>query len=892
MSQSLLADALAAGASVVTPNNRLARDVAARFDAARRDEGKVAWHAPQSLPWALWVERLRLSALQSHAIPERALTDDGAARELWHAIIEADRRDLLNARGAARHAMDAWALFHAWRQPDESLRAIVARGRGDDPQAFAAWGQRYRERLDALGAIDRVQLQDMLAANAAGVVRDASPPVVLHGFLSMTPQQQRLVAALRAAGMPISEATPPTRAASCRVRTSAPSAALEIGRALGFARERVAADRGARVAVVVANLTERRDEIIALAEEILCPEQLLSLAPDAPRPYGVSLAEALASVPIVACALALIAVASGHVDAALASALVRAPFLPDAQARWTRRAAAERDWRSSGLREVGWPDIVVALRAADPVLHQRFSAAVPPSREARLPREWARAWSDWLDALGWPGTATLNSAQWQARDAWSNALARFAAAGPVTGPLRPAAALETLRILLDETLFQPEAPPAPVQILGSLEAVGLSFDSAWLAGFDAQRWPPATAPNPFLPIAWQHARGIPGAHPNSALAHAREMTRALGSIAGEIVVSHAETIDDAPAVISPLFADWPHADLTPLRAVRLAEASGAVALERIVDDHGPVLAAGTRVRGGAQLFDSQSACPFQAFGRFRLDAEPWAPCPDGLSASERGIVLHAMLTAFWNSVHDHATLAGLSPAELALRVDAAIEAGKAKLPAARWRALPPAIADAEAHRLASTLRAWIVDGELPRPPFVAQAHEQTFDVEVEGIGVRVRVDRIDALQSGGIAIIDYKSGRVVGPTRWFAPRPEGIQLAVYAQAVDGTPGAPIRALAYAKLKAGEIEVSGLADAADTWPALEVAGAASRIPVRDWADARAKLRDALAMLAREVREGNARVSPRRASTCAFCGLQPLCRIRLLDDHASAADASDG
>ena len=891
MSQSLLADALAAGVTVVTPTNRLARDVAARFDAARRAEGKCAWSAPQAVPWTLWLDRLWLSALAQRAVTGRVLLDASAARELWYAVIKSDLRRLLNPRGAARHAMEAWTLFHAWRMPRESLRDVAARAHGDDALAFAAWADVYQKRLDALEAIDPAQVPDIVAAVAPRLAR-TSGRVLLHGFLTMTPQQNRLIAALRAAGVAVDDLPLATRAGARRNRASAPTAALEAAQALAFARARLSADRSARIAIVVANLQERRDEIIALAEEILCPERLLSLAADAPRPYGVSLGEALGSVPIVACALALIALASTDVEATVAAAVVRAPFLPDAATRWAQRATVEREWRGSGRREVGWPDVVAALRTVEPTLHRRFSAAVPPSRAPRLPREWARLWSDWLVALGWPGTSTLTSAQWQARDAWSSAMAQFAATGAVTGALPPAVALETLRALLDETLFQPEAPPAPVQILGSLEAVGLSFDCAWLAGFDALRWPPSVAPSPFLPIAWQYTRGVPRAHPDSALANARELTAALSSLASEVIVSHAEAADDAPSVISPLFADWPRLDIPPdPRAARLTDAADAAVLERIDDDRAPALAAGTYVRGGAQLFESQSACPFQAVARYRLGVEAWAPCPDGLSAAERGIVLHAMLTAFWDDVLDHATLAAFTPAQLTERVDASIEAGKAKLPPARWRALPPAVADAEAHRLAATLQAWIVEGELPRPPFAAQAHEQAIELDVDGVGVRVRVDRIDALESGGIAIVDYKSGRVVSPSRWFASRPEGIQLAVYAQAVEGKGGEPIRALAFAQLKAGEIRVSGLADAHETWPALDVAGETSRVPVQDWANARMQLRDHVAMLAREIREGVARVAPRRPTTCQYCGLQPLCRIRMLDDRAAPADLFD-
>ena len=887
MSQSELVDALADGALVVTPGNRLARDVAMRFDAARVAHGDAAWSSPSVLPWALWLDRLWLASLAAGANDGRVLLEPNTARELWFAIVKSDPSDLLNARGAARHALDAWTMFHGWRTPGETLRSAAARGHGGDVATFASWAEQYQRRLDALAAIDGAQLPDSIA-RAAPALAAALPRIVLRGFLTMTPQQHRLVAALRDAGAAIDDARDTQRTAPRGSRTSCATPARAVARALTFARARVAADPAARVAIVVANLHERRTEVEALAEEILCPERLLALQADAPRPYGISLAEPLAAAPIVACALDLIALACGSVDASVAAALARAPFLPDASTRWTRRADAERSWRRDGRRDVGWSDFVSALGRADPALHDRLVAAVPPTRAARLPRDWARAWSAWLEAIGWPGNATLSSAQWQARDAWSGAVAKFAATGAVRGSVTPTAAFEALRSLLDDTLFQPEAPPAGVQILGSLEAVGLSFDAAWLVGFDAQRWPPAVTPNPFLPLTWQHGRAVPRAHPDAALADARALTHALARIAGDVVVSHAAMIDDAPAVISPLFADWPEVELPALPSARFVDAFATAALERIADGRAPALARGAYVRGGAQLFDSQSACPFQAFARFRLQAEAWRPCPDGLSAAERGTVLHAMLAAFWDDVRDHATLVALAPDALQLRIDAAIRAGKAKLPPARWRALPPAVADSESHRLAATLSAWIEDHERSRMPFTAHANERAIETIIEGVAVKVRIDRIDALPSGGVLIIDYKSGRVVAPARWFAPRPEGIQLAVYAHAVEHGGDERVRGLAFAQLKAGEIDVKGLAEDADVWPALDIASS-SNLPVADFARARALLGDELASLARDVAAGDARVAPRVASTCQYCGLQPLCRIRRLDDGSGGTEA---
>jgi hypothetical protein len=64
-----------------------------------------------------------------------------------------------------------------------------------------------------------------------------------------------------------------------------------------------------------------------------------------------------------------------------------------------------------------------------------------------------------------------------------------------------------------------------------------------------------------------------------------------------------------------------------------------------------------------------------------------------------------------------------------------------------------------------------------------------------------------------------------------------------------------------------------------------------VPARDWTATLATLRAELAVLARELRDGVARVAPRQPSTCQYCGLQPLCRIRLLDDGMASAEASD-
>jgi hypothetical protein len=97
----------------------------------------------------------------------------------------------------------------------------------------------------------------------------------------------------------------------------------------------------------------------------------------------------------------------------------------------------------------------------------------------------------------------------------------------------------------------------------------------------------------------------------------------------------------------------------------------------------------------------------------------------------------------------------------------------------------------------------------------------------------------------------------------------------------------VRALAYARLKAGDIGVLGIAENAQLWPGLRPADTVAA----DWTQARARLREALVRLAGEIRDGVADVAPRAAATCTACGLHALCRIQRLGDGGDAAEERD-
>ena len=888
-----LAAALGPGTTLVTPNNRLARHLVSRYDDSQQAAGRRAWVAGRAVPWQGWLHSLWLDALAAGALQEPwILIAADAAAHLWDRIVAQETSGLLDARGAAAQADDAWTLFHAWRRFDDHFDGWSRAGIGDDAAAFARWAQRYRSALAERGLVDTAQLADRLAAVASQIPAWGTRHIVTVGFIEFTPQQRRLLAALRDAGAAVTEHALPQVANSLRHRVACATPSAELGCALAWARDRALADSNAVIGIVIEDLASRRDEVAALAEDILCPALASRVLPDAPRPYDISLGTPLAAVPIIATAIDLIALGAGPLGVSEAAALLRSAHLPDAQTRWARRAAVERRWREQGARTITLAEAIRALDVTDAILAERWRALSVPGRGARIPAQWASDWRAWLGALGWPGNRTLSSGEWQAVEAWSRLLANFGTLHTVTPTLARDEALAALRAMAARTVFQPEASPARIRILGVLEASGLVFDALWIAGMTAERWPPAPQPNPLLPLAWQRERHVPRSDPASELMHARALTEGFAGAAHELMASHARYADGFERAGAMLLESWPECDVAtlprPAGLARVIAAQGGD-FATCADDRAPPLPDRSQAKGGAGVIESQSACPFQAFARYRLRADAWPGASEGLTPMERGSLLHAALAALWDDVHDHATLIALTGAELDTRIADAVAHARTKLNRVRWQCLPVTVAQGESQRLADTVRAWLDVIERERPPFTVRATESTASLALGGISLALRIDRVDTLADGGIAVIDYKSGRAIAPGKWFAPRPSGTQVGLYALAVLAEPDPPlVRATVYAQLKAGKIAVIGLAADADAWPPLKTAAEVRNVPFANWPEIEAEWTRRFGALATDFRQGVAAVAPRDGQCCKQCDLHPLCRIQSLDDVPGTAD----
>jgi len=850
-----LAEDPPAGVSVVTPNRRLAVELTREFDQHQVAAGRAAWESPDILPLGAFVERCYEDALYTDAGGELpVLLADTQARELWEEVIRDSRwgGELLEVPRTATRALEAWRLAQAWR-----IAPALGKFDGtDDTRAFAEWARVYAARCRKGGFTDTAALPDVVA----GQLARKPALLVAYAFDIVPPQSAEFLA--RAGERTLSCAG--ERRSSMRYSKSFASLGDELEHAASWARARLAAGLK-RIGVVVPDLQLRRKQVVRVFSRTMQPDFNLPGAARKAMPFNVSLGEPLAQVPVVAGALALLDFAAREAEFDHVSRLIRSPFVGGADSEMALRARFDARLRRDAPATLSLPALIGRVEHC-PDLRRRLEAVFALKPATHAPHDWARHYTAVLEAAGYPGERALDSTEFQACARFNALLGEFARLGRVVERLSANEALARLRRLCADTLFQPEAPDAPVQVLGLLESAGLEFDALWVTGLTDDAWPLAARPHPFLPIALQKKAGIPEAAAATALELDERFTAGWAGAADEVVFSWPRKDGDRELIASPLIPAETEALPTIPAYPRYRDVLFArKGLSERRDEQGPPVPQ-PEVRGGTRVLADQAACPFRAYARWRLGAEALAAPEPGLDAMARGRLLHSLMAGVWRELHASAALAG----------DLEEVINKAARDALKDVGLDSPLAELEVVRLRKLAGEWLaVEGR--RAPFEVVHTEQKRQLAIRGLKLNGRIDRLDQLQDGTHVLIDYKTGSRVTPNDWMGARPDDPQLPLYAV----TAGEAISGVAFARLRTGNMKFFGFTAGEGAIPNVKAA--------LDWPALVAGWKAELDKLADEFAGGYAPVDPKRGlNTCRNCDLQTLCRVH---ERLSALDEDE-
>ena len=866
----------AQGALVLTATRRLARQLLEADRQNRTAAGEQVWPKPKIISGQDWWSEQAAQLGEDWRILPMA-----AARRIWEEVIEDDlataRFGLLQVSAAALLAQQAHQLLTDYAADSDDC-ALSA-----DHQAFLRWRRAYLARLAEGGWEDPSALpKRILTAVQSGQLR--LPQVCLLVGYDEVPPPFRRLAEREVPGVQFRILAPPQTPAGAPLYFSYPDSRSEVRAAAGWARRLLEEGQG-RIGIVVPDLGRYRDLIEQVFLEELDPPTLLAMSDDERR-FGLSLGTPLAREGVVATALRLLG--CGHeLESDELGLLLRSPYLSggerEAEARAQYDVALRRLRRPSLTLDQLLDSGVGSGKFAPPTGFRRILQNLRKSHATRrgTPAHWLKSFRELLVQVGWPGERALGSREYQAITAWEEKLLpAFAALDGICRPLSRQDAVGLLQRLAGEQEFQVESPDPGIQVCGVLEAGGLEFDHLWVLGLHEGAWPPAPRPNPFIPRPLQIELDMPHADAAREARFAKQVLLRLQSAAPRVICSHPLQDEGCRLRPSPLLtmATVTAGEYFPSWLPQQQIFQFAPPLERLCDDRGVPLPAGTAAPGGTAVLRDQALCPFRGFARHRLGARRLEVPGPGLDPATRGTLAHKCLELFWQQVGNQQALLALNPAAMSEVIAASVEAGLDQVLGDTPLAPSPAHLAIEQQRLIRLLEEWVLSVEMARPAgAVTVTTEMSHEAECGGLQLATKIDRLDTLADGRSVILDYKTGQCdldeLLDERLLAP-----QLPLYALSGGGV---DLAGVAIGQLRPGDCSLKGIARDGDLFSrtdAFSQSRAAARYGIDGWAGLLERWHLALDQLGRQTLAGWAAVDPvSRQQACRTCDLAALCRI---------------
>jgi probable DNA repair protein len=852
-------EALAAGATLIVPSTQRQAAIRAAWAEIQRAAGLAIWPTPRVFTFAQFAERTLNARWASRQLPDRLLPP-GAE---W-ATLREWRRD---AGGNA----EARALLNSVRALSDWRIAANPRALGSSPEGDLL--------VEALATLEQLAQEQGRRPLRAWLDELEAPPgdLFVAGAASLAAAPTKT---LRRLGATIDVAAPSVRPVAI---ATVDNDEHELEQIAAWCQAELERDPARRLLIVDARLRQRRRRYERLLSQTLSPSEWFEHEPRAAATtFAIEGGRPLAEFPLVAHALLTLRLLTGRLRFDELVHWARLPFLDGQDV--AAGATIEALLRDGRRLEYSAAELAAFLerQPASPVaaaLATRLRSALGLlAGERRVPAAWAPQILTALRSLGWPGTRPLRSDEQQTLTRWHALLDEYAALGAWLPAAKAGDAASTLVDLAGERNFDPASVAAPVTLTESLDDPIVRYDGIWVAGLDSAQWPAPPRPDVFIPLGMQLAAGIPSASAAGQARIARASLAAWRASTEHLVCSWARLEGDAQRSPSPLLAGI--AQQTVFNAARrrstLADAVRRPGLEPLEDIVGIAVDKSAPVRGGVKPLTLQAECGFHAYAEVRLrGAELESPAP-GLDARERGMLLHKALELVWIKLNDKLALIGTEERErLPLIADsvaaAVVSVFRGRVPRELERAV-----ERECHRLERLIEVLFKE-ELLRPWFEVETLEARRVVSIAGGQFELRIDRIDSIEGGGYAILDYKSGQARAP-RWNGEEVRDPQLLAYLMAERGR---NVQVLANVSLTQGRAKFSGKAAHSRLMPG--VAGLQGMDPNKvhaadieaAWQNETTRWLHGLQMLASDYLAGRAPVEP-APDVCRNCHLTVLCR----------------
>lgn len=870
---------LDAGATLITDLPKQAAQFRLAYAKWKRDQGIHAWSSPAIVSWSEWLKSMGEDLLWSGYSGKegvRSLLTPLQEQTVWEQVIRAEiDQPLLHLSSTAALARQAWGLMQAWRMPDPSATLYPS----DDVRSYTKWVGNYYKRCKNAAWLDQARLPDTLKRAINNNNLQLPRQMIFAGFIQFTPQQFELITAIKNQDTNVSLYKADKLESEIKGYRFA-SSQDELYAIARWARKLLEQDPECHIGIAVPDLESKRAEFDYILRKTLYPNSFADSNEFLNAAYQFSVGEHLAHSEVASMAMSLLELMKESFSIEVVSQILRSPYCYGGRAENNERIKIDAWLRNQGLKEFDLTTLLDLLatyrkkqnRGNETTLFEVSLMTLKTSagifKNYYSPSIWSKHFLSYLEKFGWPDVSLSVTEQRHAQ-VMRQCLTEFATVDFVQNEMDFRSAITTLKRIFYAKRLSLAQVFAPVQILDIKEVHGLNFEYLWVAQLSDKVLPENSYSNPMIPYAWQRKRKISGSTPEIRLQEAQQRIKHFKQAAKHCVFSFAFEGQNSQLHVPALLRDIDFDKLEKITTISEARLS----VEWIKETHGPVYKSDSTV--GTSVFKHQAACAFKGFAKKRLAPDTIEYASHGLSAIERGKLLHSALEFVWLRIGTLETLnIAVQSEHLEMQIWEIVDKVIAVYEKRLSYKLSSNLRTLELTRLVRLTMAWLAV-EKERAPFELHQSEHEAEVEINGLNVQCRIDRIDEINDVGFAIIDYKSGMQTSSS-WFGERPDEPQLPIYALAEENK----VVAIVYANLKPGNFSFNGVSEFNEIFPGIKAFDELGKNQRRElgWHDLLPYWRDNLDKIAEEFQLGLALPNPKKGKqTCRYCELEALCRV---------------
>ena len=815
---------------------------------------------------------------------------------LWNEIIEdsLDTIPLLNPDETANAVAHSYQLARQWLDSKVFIQELKTNSSITDVAVFSQWIEIFQTQCNSLQLISLVDaitiFTQLLRSKKVTSLPDKltlvnfyDPPPLYQNFFAALPNSEELLTAPKES----------INSKLCKTKLEFDDKDSEIQSCVAWVKKTLDEKADAHIGIISSNKVSDRTHVERALRNTLIPNLLFYNHDEQPLFNSTGGATRLSDAPIIHDALLVLGLGREQHQIEDLIRLLQSPFLKheetsDPEIENQARISLACFLRSRAHTTISSRELSYLIENEERAYHCKLFATQLLKIRTELRKlhtksttlQWSQTFSRMLKTTGWPGSLNFHN-QTRALNQWQKLLTQFGRTSSILPRLDYSSALAKLRLLATQQNMSSEFHCSlPISFYSINESIGLEFDHVWLLGFNDQQWPEPARPSSFIPYATQKAAGIPRSNSEIQLNNSRRLfAQLLTSTNFSMHASYCKNEGDQEFRASSFIQEFELGDsIGVMRSLnqKTAQQMHNITMETVSDTSLP-LTKEESVVGGASLISDQSSCPFRAFAKNRLQLEPEPSLETGLSKKARGTALHIALEHLFESIESRDDL---KTADLTKFVGYASGRAVEHLAKHFRDIMTPRFQKIEKQRIEGLLHKFI-EVEKKRPAFNIIAREQSLSQNYNNLLLKVRIDRIDRLENGSTALLDYKTGKYTVSTRsWLDDRPEDMQLPLYYSMATNSDFKQVQSVTIAHVNAEKMGYSGITMTESFSSEVRTIDQEKWTNL-NWEQVKKYWSKKILQFSNEFNAGESKVNPiKPIKTCTYCGLQSLCRIQEL------------